>query len=252
MAMNLKPLYQQVLVVTGATSDIGAATVHMAVEQGAKVFMIDQNEDALQLLQDEMRNKGYDTAYSVADVSLTDQLQFAADQCIGTFGAIDTWANIPVTTDVPEKNYFEVHYWGMVNGCNVAIPLNKERGGVLINVASAYRSEPSPHKHIDSASRQAVKGYTDTLRKDLKESNSQIEVSLVISSDPNVVARSILRCAEMPIKEIGEGKALTERFLPINRSSLDHFGRTMIAAGLGGVAVTGGMLYLMLRKYRLV
>ena len=40
----------------------------MAVDEGAKVFMIARNEDELQKIQDEMRRKNEDTAYAVADV----------------------------------------------------------------------------------------------------------------------------------------------------------------------------------------
>src|SRR5690606_25833657 len=85
MSFKFKPLFHQVLVIQGATSEAGIATVRSAAEQGAKIYMIDTNEDLLQILQNEMRNKGYDTAYAVANPGEADQVRFAADQCLATF-----------------------------------------------------------------------------------------------------------------------------------------------------------------------
>lgn len=251
MRQNLKLLYKQVLVITGATSDIGAHTVRSAVEQGAKVFMIDMDEPALQVIQDEMRGKGYDTAYAVANPTEENQLQFAADRCIGTFGTIDTWVNIPSVLTSSKRKHFETHYWEMVNGCNVAIPL-LQHGGVIINVASTYQTETIPDKHIDSASRQAVKGFTDALRKELHSLQTPISVSLIISSNADTVARGILHCAEVSTRQIGEATVVADRIwnslIPIKLSRSNNY----VASTIGGIAFAGGIFILLMRRFRLI
>jgi NADP-dependent 3-hydroxy acid dehydrogenase YdfG len=238
MAIKLKPLHQQVLFITGATSGIGLATDHRAVEQGAKVFMCARSEEELQALQDEMRHNGYETAYAVVDVAEENQIQFAVDQCIATFGHIDTFVNNAgisiyskiLDTDIDEaKRLFDTNFWGVVNGCKVAVPALRNRGGVIINIGSVLSNVSLPIQGLYSASKHAVKGYTDALRRELMAEKARIQVTLIMPSaidtpypeharshigepmhtppvySPNVVADAILKCAVRPTRELGVG-----------------------------------------------
>lgn len=238
MTVQLKPLHEQVIFITGATSGIGLTTAHRAVEQGAKVFMVARNEDELQRLQNDMRRKGYDSAFSVVDVAEIDQLQFAVDQCIQTFGRIDTFINnagvtiyakLMETTIDEAKRLFDTNFWGVVNGCKVAVPVLRESGGTIINIGSVLSQVALPIQGLYSASKHAVKAYTDVLRRELLAENAPIQVTLVLPSSidtpypeharshigepvltapvyaPDVVARTILKCAETPTREIGVG-----------------------------------------------
>lgn len=240
MAIKLKPLHQQVLFITGATSGIGLATVHRAVEQGAKVFMVARNEEELQRIQDDMRHKGYDTAFAVVDVAEQDQLQFAVDQCVSTFGGIDTFVNnagisiygkVLDTTIDEAKRLFDTNFWGVVNGCKVAVPVLKISGGVLINIGSVLSNVALPIQGLYSASKHAVKGYTDALRRELLAEKAPIQVTLIMPSaidtpypeharshigEPmhtppvyaaDVVAKAILKCAVKPTRELGVGSS---------------------------------------------
>lgn len=219
MSISLRPIYKQVIVITGATSGIGQTTIRMAVEQGAKVFMIARNEDELQHMQDEMRANAYDTAYTVADESDVEQLQYAADRCIATFGRIDTWINnadisvygeVKDSTEEEARRLFDTNFWGLVNGCKVATQFMSEKGGAVINITSSL-SQVAPAIHsIYSASKLAIKGYTDSLRAELSKENSPISVSLVTPSSPDsitysmdVVGKMILKCASKVVKEAG-------------------------------------------------
>jgi NADPH:quinone reductase-like Zn-dependent oxidoreductase len=47
MAISLKPLRDQVIVITGASSGIGLVTARMAAKRGAKLVLAARNEDAL-------------------------------------------------------------------------------------------------------------------------------------------------------------------------------------------------------------
>ena len=240
MSIHLKPINQQVIFITGATSGIGLATVRMAVDQGAKVYMVARNEDELQNIQTEMRLSNLPTAYTVADVAEIDQIQIAADHCLDTFGRIDTWINnagISVygklldTSEEEAKRLFDTNFWGVVNGCKVASALMRMDGGAIINIGSSLSEISLPLQGIYSASKHAVKSYTDSLREELLAEKAPISVSLVkpgaIDSPhtlhapshigepvhalpvyhPDVVAKMILKCATTPIRELGIGSA---------------------------------------------
>jgi NAD(P)-dependent dehydrogenase (short-subunit alcohol dehydrogenase family) len=56
--VQLKPIAQQAIVITGATSGVGLAMARMACEQGAGVVLAARNEAALTKLADELRMRG--------------------------------------------------------------------------------------------------------------------------------------------------------------------------------------------------
>ncbi|MCM2351327.1 MAG: SDR family NAD(P)-dependent oxidoreductase [Bacteriovoracaceae bacterium] len=267
MAIKLKPLYEQVIFITGATSSIGPAIVHRAVEQSAKVFMVDRNEEELQDIQNEMRQKGYETDFFVADVADEDQLQRAAAKCMVNFGRIDTFINNSSGNRVGEeaKRQFDVNFWGLVNGCKVALPLMQDEGGVIMNIGRVNENQALPIQGIYEASKHAVKGYTDALRRELTADRVPIQVTLVMPSDEDtlydvdVAAQAILKCAVRPVRELRLGrifpklknyllsrghKEATEGHL---LAPTDHPGLIKWSAFAGGL----GFLFIMkLRKLR--
>jgi short-subunit dehydrogenase len=58
MQVKLKPVSEQTIVITGATSGIGLCTARMAAERGANVVVVARNEEALQQLVDEIEASG--------------------------------------------------------------------------------------------------------------------------------------------------------------------------------------------------
>lgn len=91
MAISLKPLQDQVIVITGASSGIGLVTVRMAAQKGAKLVLATRNEDALRQVVDEIRNQGGQASYVVADVGQEEDINRIAQRAIAEFGGFDTW-----------------------------------------------------------------------------------------------------------------------------------------------------------------
>lgn len=246
MSLKLKPLDQQVIFISGASSGIGLATVHRAVEQGAKVFMVSRNQDELIRIHNDLKHKGYDTAYSVADVANLKQIEGAVELCFKNFGTIDTFINnagisiysrlMDTKTD-EARRLFDTNFWGVVNGCRVAVEAMKEKGGAIINIGSVLSNVALPIQGLYSASKHAVKAYTDVLRRELLAEKLPIQVTLIMPSaidtpyaqharshigtpilNPpvyaaDVVAKAILRCAHRPTRELGVG--LSSYLFPI-------------------------------------
>ena len=238
---NLKPLNQQAIVVTGATSGIGLAVARRAARAGACVFLIARGEGDLKTLCEELQRTGARVAWAVADVADYDALAEAAEKCRRLFGGFDTWVNnagvsifgpIRETTLEDHRRLFETNYWGVVNGSLVAAEHLRERpdGGAIINVGSILSDAPIPVQGVYSASKHAVKGFTNALRMELMREQAPITVSLVkpaaIDTPYNrharnltgqamqnpqpvyathVVADTILYCASHPIREITVG-----------------------------------------------
>ncbi len=237
--MKYKKLSEQVLVITGASSGIGLTTAKMAAKQGAKVVLASRDEESLQRAVDEIQAEGGQATYVLADVANRDELENVANKAVEAYGGFDTWVNnagvsiygriLDVPTDDAHR-LFETNYWGVVNGSLVAVPRLLERGGVLINTGSVVSDRSIPLQGHYSASKHAVKAFTDALRMELEDEDAPVAVVLIkpaaidtpypehaknyMESEPTLpppiyapeeVARTILACAERPKREVTVG-----------------------------------------------
>lgn len=186
--MKLKNLNEQTIVITGATSGIGLTTARMAAEQGANVVLVARNEDALRQLTNELNAQGARAAYVAADVADETALRRAAELAKTNFGGFDTWVNNAGGSvygrimDVPTDDFrrlFDTNVWGVVNGSRIAAEYLREKGGAIINVGSEVSDAPVPLQALYSASKHAVKGFTDALRMELEADSLPISVTLI-------------------------------------------------------------------------
>ena len=237
-----RPLSAQTLVITGATSGIGLACARAAAERGVKGLVLAARDEAgLTALADTLRAKG--TAVEtvrcdVADAGDIGAVVAAADK---RFGGFDTWINnagvsvfgtIEQTPIADQRRLFETNYWGVVNGSLAAVAQfrGREGGGALINVGSVLSDQAIPLQGVYSASKHAVKGFTNALRMELIKDAPEIVVTLIkpsaiatpynahaanytgapVKNPPplysaRVVADAILYAAETPVREITVG-----------------------------------------------
>jgi len=188
MRISLKPLDQQVIFVTGASSGIGRVTARRAAERGAKVMLVARNEQALQGAVRDITQAGGEAHYAVADVADKDELQRAADAAVDRFGRIDTWVNdagvgmygrIDQTDLADARRLFDTNFWGMVNGSRLALQYLRQNGGALINVGSEVSDRAIPLQAFYSASKHALLGFTDALRSEVEEANLPISVTTI-------------------------------------------------------------------------
>lgn len=93
MNLTLKPLNQQVIVITGASSGIGLATARMAAKKGAKVVLAARNAEAIQELAEEINSQGGHALPVPTDVGREEDMLRLAAAAAAEFGGFDTWVN---------------------------------------------------------------------------------------------------------------------------------------------------------------
>lgn len=186
MSLKLKPLNEQVIVITGSSSGIGLATAQEAAKQGAKVILAARSEATLKEIAQRLGNNVASIACDVADQQ---QVQRVAEFAIEKFGRIDTWVNnagvaiygrIDQVTDEDNRRLFETNFWGVVYGSLTALPHLKKQGGALINLGSEVSDAVAPMLGMYSASKHAVKGFTDALRVEIEHvDESAVSITLI-------------------------------------------------------------------------
>ena len=173
------------------------------------------------------------------DHTREDEVRAIAAAAIAQFGGFDTWINnaglsiYGPTEEVPlsdARRLFDVNYWGMVNGSLAALPYLRQSGGALINIGSVVSDRAIPLQGHYSASKHAVKAFTDALRMELEHEDAPVAVTLVKPGSihtpftrharnlmdrepdfpppvyrPETVARAILYCAQHPRRSVTVG-----------------------------------------------
>lgn len=248
-----KPLTEQILVITGASSGIGLATAHEAARLGGKVVLAARNTRDLEHAVAEIRRAGGDALAVPTDVSDYDQVAALARAAVDEFGRIDTWINNAAVSAYARfmeqpledvRRVMDVNFFGQVHGARVALPYLERTAGALICVASPLADRGVPYQGAYSASKHALKGWLDALRVELRQAGSRVRITLVKPSSidtplfnkaktqlgvmpqpippiysPELAAEAILRAAAANVREVfvgGAGKFLSvaERISP--------------------------------------
>ncbi|HZM33915.1 MAG TPA: SDR family oxidoreductase [Burkholderiales bacterium] len=239
MRGRLKRLQDQVLVITGASSGINLVAARNAAAQGARVLLVSRNERAMREICEGIAARGGLASYAIADVGVERDVEAAAEAALQRYGRIDTWVNgaavsiygrvLEVSLE-DQRRLFETNYWGMVHGSRVAARYLRRHGGALINIGSVLSDRAIPVQGVYSASKHAVKGFTDALRMDIEAERLPISVTLIKPSAidtpymryaknyldvqpknpppiyaPELAADAILYAAQHPVRDIVVG-----------------------------------------------
>ncbi len=181
-----------VVVITGASGGIGAATARLLASQGASVVLVARRREALDAVAAEC---GSPALAVVADVTVRGEVRGVVDAAVARFGHVDVWVNnvgqgisrMPsALTDEDIDEVMRVNIKSALYGIQEILPHFRSRGrGQIINISSMLGRMPfATIRSAYCGAKHFLNALTATLRAELKETDPGIAVSLV---SPGVV-----------------------------------------------------------------
>ena len=184
---------EKVVAITGAGSGIGLALTRLCLSQGARVAASDVNPEALKALKADAK-----LMVSSLDVRDRDAVTAWAQSIAETFGGCDVIVNnagVSLSSRVQTMRredlewIMDINFWGVVNGVEAFLPLlEKSSAARIVNLSSLFGLMAVPSQSAYNASKFAVRGYSEAIRQDLR--NTAIKV---VTVHPGGVKTNIVR-----------------------------------------------------------
>jgi short-subunit dehydrogenase len=224
----------RVVVITGASSGIGAATAVACGQAGMRVTLAARRPERLAAVAAEVVAAGGEARVVPVDVGDGAAVRALVDGTVAAWGRLDVLvsnagAGILATVDETTPEEFErlirVNYLGAVHGVLAALAhMRRQRAGHLVNVASVVGKRASPFRAAYVASKFALVGFSEALRMELRGTGIHVTCVCPIGTatefhdvEPNRlgvpgrggpiqsaehVARAILRALRRPRAEV--------------------------------------------------
>jgi NADP-dependent 3-hydroxy acid dehydrogenase YdfG len=185
-------LLNKVVVITGASSGIGAALAQALASRGTAVVLVARRADVLRAVADKCGDRAL---MVVADMTRRDDVQRVVREAIGRFGRIDVWVNNvgqgitrppSQLTDQDIDEVMQVNVKSALYGMQEVLPHFKERGtGHIINVSSMLGRIPfAMARSAYCGAKHFLNALTATFRTEVQQTHPAIQFSLV---SPGVV-----------------------------------------------------------------
>ena len=174
---NLFSVKDKVVVITGAAGILGTAMVHHFAGEGAKVVILDRNEDAGKKLASEVKAKGFHASSLYSDVLSQQVVESNYADIMKTYGRIDVLingagGNMPGATIPPDKTIFDLDIEAVrkvvdLNLFGTIIPtmvfakaMVDQKEGAIINIASESALRPLTRVAGYGVAKAAVVNFT--------------------------------------------------------------------------------------------
>ena len=212
----------RVAVITGAGSGIGRATAHSLARRGCHLALADIDAVGLKETASMLANMGVRVTTHALDVADRDAVRMLPARVAGAHKRVDLLVNnagvaLGGTFEQVSAEDFEwlmdINFNGVVRMTRAFLPLLRQSDEArIVNVSSIYGIVSPPGQCAYSASKFAVRGFSNALRHELD--GSTVAVSVV---HPGGVATSIARNARVPAdappEETARGRKLAEKLL---------------------------------------
>jgi NADP-dependent 3-hydroxy acid dehydrogenase YdfG len=176
----------KVVLITGASSGIGAAAAQRLARDGHRLFLGARRTERLESLTEQIRADGGTAAYRRVDVTDAADVEAFVAEAHETYGRVDVIVNnagvMPLSPLAEKKiaqwnQMIDVNIRGVLHGIAAALPLMKARGsGHIVNLASIGAHEVVPTGAVYCATKYAVWAISEGLRM---ESDGDIRVTVI-------------------------------------------------------------------------
>jgi short-subunit dehydrogenase len=188
MQPTMKCLSEQVVVITGATSGIGAAIARKAARRGATLVIAASDQDALQALADQLTRDGCSAVPFVTNAASEQEVHRLADETVGRFGRFDTWINNADASfyDSQEASAAgrkqslrgDGYYRQVVHGSRIAGDYLLRSGGAIITVGIPNSDAAALMPNL-CASLNKVGEFCGDLRAEMEKNRAPVAVTLI-------------------------------------------------------------------------
>jgi len=203
----------KVVLITGGSGAIGAVAAKKFHAGGAKVVLVDLDENALQETANDIGDEN--VTYFAADVSKNDQVAAYVKHAIDKFGKIDIFFNnagiegvVKPIAEYPEEMFdkvLAVNVKGVWLGLKHVLPVMSD-GGVVINTSSVAGLTGTPNVSGYVASKHAVIGLTRVAALEVADRNIRVN-----SIHPSPVDNRMMRSLEEGFAP-GQGESMKATF----------------------------------------
>jgi len=221
--MRKRPISEQVLVVTGATSGLGRAVVRLAGSRGARVVCAGRNADALAAAVAEIEDGGGQALAVELDVAGEDDCHQLVEQAVDRFGRIDSFVRSHMVSVYGEahdlrsdelRRVLEVNFLGSVYCLWAALPHLRESRGTFVDVNSALAYRGIPLQAAYCASKAALRTFLESVRVELRKAEAGVDVCVLLPGAINTPhfdrVRQKLGLQPQPVPPIYEPEAFAE------------------------------------------
>jgi NADP-dependent 3-hydroxy acid dehydrogenase YdfG len=176
----------KVIVITGASSGMGAAAARHLAAKGANVVLGARRADRIHALATEITDAGGKATAVVTDVTKREDLKQLVDTAVTTYGRIDVLINNAGVMPLSPMDRVKVDEWdqmidvnikGVLYGIAAALPYMKEQSsGHIINLASVAGHKLFNGSAVYSATKFAVRALSEGLREELSADNIRVTI----------------------------------------------------------------------------
>ena len=170
----------KIVVITGGSQGFGRALAELFIAEGSRVVISSHEKEGLGKSAGELS-----CDYFTADVTSVSDVQKLGKYVYGKYGVIDVWINnagIQIAPSLMEDvdiqklhRLFDVNFFGYFYGCQTALfYMKRQSNGTIININSTAGLDGKPEISAYSSSKFAIKGLTESIRKEVKDSNIKI------------------------------------------------------------------------------
>ena len=185
----MKTFKDKVAVITGAGSGMGRYLAILLAKDGADVCVCDVNEETLNETVEMLRKYNVSVSSHLLDVSDKEAIESLPEKVIEQHGKVDlVFNNAGVTTgrhfkDLEEENWdwvMGINFEGVVNSTRAFIPhMIDSPEAAIVNTSSIFGMVAVPGQTVYHATKFAVRGFTESLSLEMKETNPNLQIHCV-------------------------------------------------------------------------